>query len=195
MTATLLKQFTVLVSLMFTVFNSFAQFDHKSTLENPFGKANPEAPREIQDYAPMIGCSNCISISRKPGGEWEDPVKMTWTFKYIMNGMAVQDETLNEDGIHSGSIRLFDSESKLWFVHYYSLGSITQNPLRMWRGGYKGDHIVLHREQQAPNGLEGSYRITFYEISDTTFKWLGEWVSKDNTIIYPAWKISCEKIK
>lgn len=191
----LIKQYILSIGSIFIFFNSSAQFDYTSNSENSFGKVNPDAPKELHDYDLMIGCSDCISISRKPGGEWEEPVKMTWTFKYIMNGMAIQDETLKEDGIHSGSIRLFHPKSDQWLVHYYSTGSISNEPLRIWRGGYEEDDIVLYREQKAPNGLEGAYRITFHKISSKSFEWLGEWVSKDGSIVYPSWKISCKKKK
>ncbi|MEZ4918132.1 MAG: hypothetical protein R2792_03410 [Saprospiraceae bacterium] len=61
---------------------------------------------------------------------------MTWTFKYIMNGMAIQDETLKADNTYSGSIRQFNPETQKWNVHYYS--KLRQHPaLSSWEGGKK----------------------------------------------------------
>ena len=43
-------------------------------------------------------------------------------------------------------------------------------------------------------GMEGLFRLTFYDITNNGFKWIGEWVNKDETIEYPTWKIDCKKI-
>jgi hypothetical protein len=41
--------------------------------------------------------------------------------------------------------------------------------------------------------MDGKYKITFYNISKRGFDWLGEWVTPDETIMYPTWKIFCKK--
>lgn len=162
--------------------------------ENPFGLLNPNAPKELADYAPLIGVCDCISESRNPDKSWAEPVKMSWTFKYIMNGLAVQDETVKEDGTYSGSIRQFNVDSVIWYVHYYSTSSAVPN-LPAWQGGMKDGKIILYMEQKAPNGTEGFYKITFSDISGEGFNWLGEWVNVGETFSYPTWKISCKKRK
>ena len=161
--------------------------------EHPFGLPNPEAPKEIRDFALLIGECDCESISRKPDQSWAEPIDMLWRFKYIMNGMAVQDETLKADGRHTGSIRQFDAQSGQWLVHFYAGGSIS-NPLMTWEGkkNEKGE-IVLYRDNPSPQGAPGFYKISFYDIKETGFRWLGEWVNPDESIHYPLWKINCVK--
>lgn len=161
--------------------------------EQPFGLPNPEAPEQLLDWAPLIGSCQCISERRNPDGSWGQPEEMLWRWKYIMNGMAVQDETLKADGVHSGSIRQFNRDSTQWYVHYYSSGSAAP-VLPAWKGGRQdsGD-IVLYREQQAPNGMDGFYKIVFSDISENGFNWLGQWVNPDETITYPTWRIRCER--
>ena len=172
----------------------FSQYNYKPNSKFPFGQPNPEAPKEIKDFAPLIGLCDCKSESRKADQLWAEPVNMTWEFKYIMNGMAVQDETLKEDGKHSGSIRQFSKDSSRWYVHYYSSATPT-TILSTWEGNKKDDKILLYRPQKAPNGMDGFYRISFYDISEDGFKWLGEWVNKDESFAFPTWKISCKKRK
>lgn len=185
-----------LILLIFLPFGVTAQIPNDYSVNNtqPFGKLHPEAPAETADYAPLIGMCNCTSTARKADQTWAEPQQMTWTFKYIMNGMGVQDETLKEDGSHSGSIRQFSEDSSKWFVHYYA--NKTPTPvLSAWEGGKRGDSIVLYREQKAPNGTDGFYRITFNKISEEGFNWLGEWVNTVETFSYPTWKIVCTKIE
>ena len=179
--------------LFFISFTSFAQYNFEPSEAFPYGLPNPNAPEQIKDFQPMIGKCNCKSENRKVDGSWNDPVDMTWTFKYIMNGWGVQDETLKMDGGHSGSIRQFNADSSRWYVHYYA--SKSNSPiLPTWEGNKKEDgKIMLYRDQKAPNGMEGYFRLTFYDMSDTGYKWIGEWVSKDESIVYPTWKIDCKK--
>jgi len=188
---------TILVTTLFLILNqiSFAQYQYDASPAFPFGRPNPEAPGQIKDYAPMIGICDCKSESRNPDQTWATPVDMAWRFKYIMNGMGVQDETLKTDGKHSGSIRQFSADSARWYVHYYSSASVATT-LGTWEGNKttEGD-IVLYRESKAPNGMDGFYRLTFYEIKKEGFKWVGEWVNLDESIVYPTWKIACQKRK
>ncbi len=187
---------TFLVTLAFTICSLSAQekiMKYEASKEHPFGQYNPEAPKQLQDYKDLIGISKCESVSRKPDQSWAKPVKMTWKWKYIMNGKAVQDETLKEDGGHSGSIRQYSKDSLRWNVHYYSSSGIS-SVLPVWNGNKNKDgKIVLYRKQKAPNGMEGFYRLTFYDISKKGYKWIGEWVDTTEKIAFPTWKISCTK--
>jgi uncharacterized protein (TIGR02246 family) len=166
--------------------------EYVASSSNPYGKLNPEAPREVADYAPLIGTCDCISTARNADGSWADPQNMTWKWSYIMNGTAVQDESIKEDGSHSGSIRQFIADSSKWYVHYYT-NTKPLTVLPAWEGGKRGDSIVLYREQKAPNGMDGFYRITFSKINELGFEWLGEWVDSAENIQYPTWRISCKK--
>ena len=160
--------------------------------EHPYGMINPKAPQQLADFEEMIGTCDCISQNRNPDGTWQDTIKMIWTFEYIMNGWAVQDKTYKEDGTYAGSIRLFNADSSRWYVHYFS-SSFAAPKLKTWAGTRTDNRIVLSMPQKAPNGMAGTSRLTFYDISDQGFKWMGEWHNTDTTIIYPFWKIECSK--
>ncbi|MDT7832120.1 hypothetical protein RQM59_06990 [Flavobacteriaceae bacterium S356] len=187
---------TFLVTLAFTICSLSAQektMKYEASKKHPFGQYNPEAPKQLQDYKELIGIAKCESVNRKPDQSWAKPIKMTWKWKYIMNGKAVQDETLKEDGGHSGSIRQFSKDSLRWNVHYYSSRGVSST-LPVWNGNKSKDgKIVLYRKQNAPNGTEGFYRLTFYDISKEGYKWVGEWVDTTEKIVFPTWKISCIK--
>lgn len=183
----------LLISVL--IYPVYAQYEYESNAGQPFGKLNPDAPEQVGDFAPLIGKSSCLSESRAQDGSWNKPVNMFWTFKYIMNGKAVQDETLKADGAHSGSIRQFNADSLRWYVHYYASASVPSK-LPVWEGNKteNGD-IVLYREQASPNGTKGFFRLSFSEITPKSFEWIGEWVDTSATITYPTWKISCLKVE
>jgi len=188
---------TLLTTAFFVLFtiNMVAQYDYLASEKFPFGRANPEAPQQIKDYEPLMGSCNCKSVSRNQDGSWNDPVDMIWTWKYILNGMAVQDETYKTDGAHSGSIRQYIADSSRWYVHWFS-SKTPSTTFPTWEGNKKDNgNIVLYREQKAPNGTDGYFRLTFYDISKSGYKWVGEWVDKDEKINHPTWKIECKKIK
>lgn len=170
-----------------------AQTEYGPSEGYPYGVKNPKAPEQLDDFKPLIGICDCDSERRKPDGTWGDAVKMIWTFKYIMNGMAIQDETLKNDGAHSGSIRQFNADSLKWYVHYYASSAPTPT-LSSWEGSKNEDgNIILYKPQKAPDGTEGFSRLTFYDISARGYKWLGEWTDTTETTIYPFWKINCTK--
>ena len=187
-----MKKILVLTLFLIPQFAS-AQYNYEPSEDYPFGRINPMARGELENFQPLIGESECGSVTRNPDQSWAEPVPMIWRFKYIMNGMAIQDETLKDDRTHSGSIRQFNSDSLAWYVHYYSVG--TASPiLPAWEGSKKEDgNIVLYRPQTAPNGMEGYYRLTFFDISEEGFEWIGEWVDLTENIVFPTWKISCQK--
>jgi len=101
-----MKIVAAFLCICFTTF-AIAQSEYEPTALDPYGMKNPKAPKQLDDFKPMIGMCDCDSERRNPDGTWAKAVKMTWKFKYIMNGMAIQDETLKADGKHSGSIRQF----------------------------------------------------------------------------------------
>lgn len=183
---------TISLALLTTI--SFAQYEYDASKKFPYGKANPEAPEQIKDFEAMIGSCNCTSTTRKQDGNWNEPEDIIWNWKYIMNGTAVQDETLKPDGAHSGSIRQFIADSSKWYVHWYS-SKTPSTKFPVWEGNKEDDKIVLYKEQAAPNGTEGYFRLTFYEMNKTGYKWIGEWVDKTETVVYPTWKIDCKKSK
>lgn len=186
-----MKVLLLISFLLCNFFSLFAQYDYTPTEKNPYGLLNPDAPEQTSDYKDLIGDCNCTSQRKNPDGTWGDKIDMIWRWKYIMNGMAVQDETFKNDNIHSGSIRQYSKDSMQWYVHYYS--SNTPIPkLSTWEGNKNDDgKIVLYKDQKAPNGLDGFSRLTFYDIDKKGYKWIGEWVDTSKTVVFPFWKIEC----
>lgn len=162
--------------------------------KQPFGLPSPEMKDALKDFSPMIGLCDCKSVNRNPDGTWQDTVNINWSFKYILNGTAIQDETWKEDDKYTTSIRQFNTDSLKWVVTFFGSSPKSWKP-GIWVGDKQGENIILYKDQKAPNGLEGVSRLTFYDITDHGYKWIGEWVDKAGTITYPFWTINCRKVK
>lgn len=185
--------FLVMLILMVSSAMLYAQnYAHNPSEKQPFGSWNPEAPEQLKDFEPLIGVCDCKSVNRNPDGTWQDTVNMVWTYKYIMDGKAVLDETLKEDGGHTMSVRQYNADSAKWYVTFFSSSVVNPKP-STWAGGKKDKDIVLYLDQKAPNGMEGYSKLTFYEISENGYKWKGEWSDKAETIAFPFWTIDCKK--
>ncbi|MCA0154388.1 YybH family protein [Winogradskyella vincentii] len=183
----------LLIFFMLISFFGFSQNEYIPSDTHPYGLPNPNAPEQIKDFHLLIGKCNCESTLRNQDGTWAETQNITWEWKYIMNGMAVQDETIKPDGNNSGSIRQFIADSSKWYVHYYSTNFPTTK-LPTWEGNkVSNDSIVLYRDQKAPNGMDGKYRISFYNMNDLGYSWIGEWVDVTEKIVYPTWKIECKR--
>ncbi|NND95258.1 MAG: hypothetical protein HKN45_10355 [Flavobacteriales bacterium] len=161
-------------------------------IDNPFGSPHPDAPEEIKDWHELIGECHCRSVKRLDKDNWADTTDLVWKWKYIMNGTAVQDETFNSDSSYAGSIRQYIPDSARWYVHYYSNPGQTPK-IPTWEGNRIGDEIILYNDQKAPNGMDGKFKITFSNIREDGFDWRGEWVTPDESFIYPTWHIMCKK--
>lgn len=167
--------------------------NYEASDAHPFGRVNPKAPDQIKDYSMLIGSCDCLSTQRNPSGTFQDTLKSQWEFKYILNGMAIQDVTLKSDGSSSSSIRQYNADSARWYVTYFAGAAANPTP-KTWAGkAREGSTMVLFADQKAPNGMQGNSRLTFYDISEKGFKWKGEWLSKDGTIVFPFWMIECKK--
>ncbi|MEM6723295.1 MAG: hypothetical protein AAF598_04605 [Bacteroidota bacterium] len=190
-----IRNLALLVILVFFISASHGQSIDQSfepSKNHPFGQFNPEAPESVKAFEPMIGLCDCKSVRRSPEGTWQDTTAMTWQFKYIMNGTAVQDEVWRPGNQYAGSIRQYQADSAQWVVTYFSYPAVSMQP-GVWHGGPKGDQIILKMDQKAPNGMEGDSKLTFYNIQAEGFSWKAEWVTKDESFSYAVWMIDCKK--
>ena len=163
---------------------------YEPTEEFPFGRPNPAAPPEIQQFAFMIGQNDC-SEDRLNGatGEWASATR-TWDAYYYMNGYAIRD-TGRSGTTTNGNIRLYDSAAGQWVVTFFAMPAFGSG---VWRGGMEGENMVLRQAQKAPGtDFDGFSRLTFSNISADGFDWDGEWVSADGTVVFPFWRIRCNR--
>ena len=89
--------------------------------EFPFGRPNPKAPKELQQFKFMIGICDCQDSIRQASGEWIS-FPTVWSAKYFLNGYGIQDNYFNPQNPTS-NIRIFDDKSKTWKVTYFQFAN------------------------------------------------------------------------
>ena len=157
----------------------------------PFGRANPDAPAELAQFHFMIGRNDCAEQRlNNATGEWVDATR-SWDASYYMNGFAVRDAGQSGSATN-GNIRVFDTATGEWVVTFFSSPTYSSG---IWRGKMEGEKMVLRQPQKAPGtDFDGFGTLTFSNISAQGFDWTGEWISADGSIVFPFWRIQCQKL-
>jgi len=164
---------------------------YEPSVDYPFGRINPDAPAELQQFSFMVGRNDCSEERlNNASGEW-DPGSRTWDAHYYLNGNAIRDVG-RSGAATNGNIRVYDAATGQWHVTYFSTPVYGSG---VWSGGVVEDRIELEQAQKAPGtDIDGINRLTFFDINDEGFQWKGEWVSLDGSVVFPYWRISCRKI-
>ena len=73
--------FCIILTPLFVFSQNNMVMNYEPGPSQPYGALNPNAPKELSDFAPLIGTCDCESVSRKVDQTWAAPQKMTWTFR------------------------------------------------------------------------------------------------------------------
>lgn len=157
----------------------------------PYGRMNPAAPPELAQFEFMIGHNDCEEERlNNATGEWVSGER-SWDAYYYLDGFAVRDSG-QSGGATNGNIRIFDPLAEQWHVTFFSTPTYGTG---IWSGGMVEDRIELEQAQKAPGtNIDGVNRLTFYDISENSFNWKGEWISLNGSTVFPFWRISCHKV-
>lgn len=164
--------------------------------ESIYGKLNPNAPKETLQFGQLVGKWNVVSMDSIPNKGWHQS-KATWTFKYSLEGYAVEDiwyekirdstnNTINIGRDYIGkNIRIFDPTAQTWSIAWIENGQNTMNAVYTAKAKSNGDIVMITPNRTA--------EITFSNITPTSFNWTYEIVTDNKRILYS--KMSAKKIK
>ncbi|NNE99826.1 MAG: hypothetical protein HKN25_12465 [Pyrinomonadaceae bacterium] len=148
----------------------------------PYGRLNPNAPPETNQFAFMIGEFDCIdSIINPQTGEWTR-FPAIWTAKYFLNGYGVQDQYWSPH-FSTSNIRIFDRKEKRWMVTFFRMPGYSSG---VWSGIKEVNDLVMLRGDEK----QGS-RLTFSGITKGGFSWVGESIRNGEATAF--WKSSCKR--
>lgn len=157
----------------------------------PFGRANPDAPPELAQFRFMVGRNDCSEQRlNNATGDWV-AAKRSWDGYYFMNGFAIRDEGRSGASTNA-NIRVYDTATQEWVVSFFSAPAYSSGT---WRGKMEGEKLVLRQPQKAPGtDFDGFSTLSFSNISAQGFDWVGEWISEDGSLVFPFWRIQCQKV-
>ena len=141
----------------------------------PFGRMNPDAPPETEQFAFIIGAFDCVDQIRQQDGSWlEFPA--VWNAYYFLNGHGIQDKYWAPT-FSTSNIRIFDAKTSTWRVTFFNMPGYQSS---VWEGVQEGETMVMRQ-----GGRTTGSGLTFYNIAEEGF----DWRSGDN----PSWKSSCKR--
>ncbi|PCI82171.1 MAG: hypothetical protein COB20_00775 [SAR86 cluster bacterium] len=139
----------------------------------------------------MVGRNDCAEQKlNNATGDWVDSSR-AWDGLYFMNGFAIRDGG-KSGAATNGNIRVYDAATQEWVVTFFSTPIYSSST---WRGKMEGEELVLRQPQKAPGtDFDGFSTLTFSNLSAQGFDWTGAWVSEDGSLVFPFWRVQCQKV-
>lgn len=149
-------------------------------------KSNPNAPSELSQFEFMIGEFNRVdSVFNRSTGQW-DVSNGEWNAGYILNGLAIQDHSVNYASENvTTNIRIYDSSKNKWVVSWFKMPG---PGMSTFEGEKIGNEIILKGTTPAPNSTM-PIQLIFFDIKDDSYKWKGQ--INVNGQWFTFWKLSC----
>ena len=161
--------------------------DYEPSPAYPFGRLNPDAPPETQQFAFMLGAHDCIDrIFNQQDGTWKE-VRKRWNGRSFLNGHAIRDDTWRSDSVYTSNIRKYDAEAGQWIVTFFSNGSAEPG---VWKGGLEDGVLVVSQDGESPQGPYTA-RLSFPEVTDDGFEWKMDILAAGQVL--PWWTSSCKR--
>ena len=73
-----MKNFLIITLTILCVSAHGQQYVYEPSDKFPYGKPNPNAPKEIRDWEELIGMCSCKSVARIDQTTWADTIMMDW---------------------------------------------------------------------------------------------------------------------
>lgn len=138
---------------------------------------NPEAPKQLHHWSPLIGKWRTTEEGLKPDGSaWQPSKSAQWNFYWAMDGWAVRDEYFSPplDDVQAEplkrqigtNLRIFNADKNEWIMAW-----LTKDGKRVdvYQANSDGNTIVM---RSAPLTEGGKHRrITFFDIKKDSFEW------------------------
>ncbi len=142
----------------------------------PFGRMNPTAPPELEQFSFMIGEFECVDEMRQRDGS-VNRFRAFWNAHYFLNGLGIQDEYWTPS-FYTSNIRIYDPTTSQWQVTFFRMPGYQSG---IWQGRKEGDNMVMRR-----NGATSGPGLIFHNVTADGFDWHS---GGDN----PGWTSSCRR--
>ena len=145
--------------------------------EQDYGKPNPNAPKELSQFAFLIGRWRGEAIVKGEDGAPQS-FQVTWVGRYILDGYAIADEFRMADAqgnlvMLGQNYRSYNTEKKTWVMKWQEALTSTWLDLGPEElGGVTANNaFIAFKARFRPDEI---HRITFSNISEDHFTWRAE---------------------
>jgi hypothetical protein len=138
-----------------------------------FGALNPAAPPETAQFSFAIGEWACTTRGRQPDGSVKEGAPATWTFYYILDGWAIQDNWVvrrpDRSEFRGTNIRSFNPQTGKWDNRWLPIGSLQW---KYYEAEQVGDTMVM-TGGRGKDAQEREFvdRNTFHSITENSWSW------------------------
>lgn len=155
----------------------------KASLFTP-GEMAEGAPPELAHWGKLVGQWSTTEESLKTDGSgWEPSKGADWDFFWAFGGWGIQDtyyspplkDALDDENTRQRGInlRIYNPTENKWVMAWLTVSSTKPST---FTATSTDEEIVMQADVLNPQGFHR--RITFFDITDSTFEWKLEW-SKD----------------
>ncbi len=142
----------------------------------PFGRRNPQAPPELEQFSFLIGEFDCVDDIRQRDGS-AMRFRAIWNARYFLNGLGIQDEYWTPR-FFTSNIRIFDPSTGKWKVTFFRMPGYQSG---VWEGQKEGGKMVMRQ-----GGRTTGPGLTFHNITEDGFDWHSGGES-------PGWTSTCKR--
>ncbi|ANM30080.1 hypothetical protein ABI59_11605 [Acidobacteria bacterium Mor1] len=154
----------------------------RAFLADGFGKAHPDAPKELVQFGRLAGLWHVETEMATRSGDFVAGAPGIWAWKYTLDGFAVTDLWFQpEDGLpaymaalgrdyHLRSNRVFDMAKKQWRVAWMANGAGKSPGMDFgtFHARLAGDAVVMTADDTGGMGLQ---RVVFSGFTADSFRW------------------------
>ena len=147
------------------------------------GTLNPDAPPETAQFGQLVGIWDIKDETLQPDGTWKTNEGAEWIWYYVLDGHAIQDDWIAPPrNVPAGeaprrygtNLRIYNPATQQWDLAWISnldrkLSTFTAT---------MQDNALVMRSAEADGQPS---RITFFDITPTTFEWKLELEQEDGS--------------
>ena len=129
---------------------------------------HPDAPVELAHWGQLAGEWRCLVRSPSAEGDWRETTA-TWTWRYVLDGRAVQDEYVGEapadgEAFRGGALRIFNPQDSEWEIAWVD----NRSPgIKLYVATSGPDQVTMRK----PPGEDPDWLTRFFDISEDRFSW------------------------
>ena len=155
-------------------------------MKEDYGIPNRNAPRELSQFAFLIGTWRCESRVKGPDGAFRT-YPAAWVGRYILDGYVIADEfrqlgPAGEVAQLGQNYRSYNTDKKTWIIRWHDALDSTWLELGPEDlGGVQVRGGTVTYQHRRPRGRAGRlfpvqslFRLTYSNISEDHFTWVAE---------------------